>query len=75
MIFTQILIALVAAALSAPYGTQALDTFLGESKRDLTIWVKFTGILGFMAVAAAAAWECSGLAIYWVTPSVAGLGL
>lgn len=75
MIFTQIAFSLAAAVYLAPNIVEVQETLFGEPGSAPIHWLKATLGLALLCMVAAAAWECSGLAIYWITPNIAGLGL
>lgn len=74
MIFTQILLSVLATVAAAAWLTATIERVFKPSC-SFSKLCAIVAVLSTSALVGAAAWECSGLAIYWITPSVAGLGL
>ena len=76
MLFTQISISLAAAVAAAVPAMVLSDSIFNDpAPRTLASVLGGALALALIALAGAAAWECSGLLLYWVSPSVPGVSL
>ena len=75
MIFTKILLSLCAGFFTASYSASVMARSMGASKPNWAAICRLGVSLILAALVAAATWELSGLAMYRITPSAAGLGL